>query len=102
MTRPEKPPAPDCMTEGCDRKAQYNGICSSCYGQAKKLIDEEETTWEELEAMGMVKGKSKPFTLLFRKKKLAEKEAQLPETGPETPTIFQTRFEDLMDDEEDE
>ena len=30
-----------CMTPNCGKKRKWKGVCPSCYGQAKKLIDDE-------------------------------------------------------------
>lgn len=65
---------PPCMTPNCGKKRKWKGICPSCYGQAKRLIDEEKTTWEELEQMGLVLLDSKPFYAAFKQKKSQTKE----------------------------
>lgn len=60
---------PKCLTEGCFTKAQWKGLCASCYGVAKKLITAGETSWEELTKMGLAKQDVKPFEAMFRKLK---------------------------------
>lgn len=71
----EQPPSnpaihePPCITPNCSKKRKWKGICPSCYGQAMRLIDEEKTTWEELEQMGLVLLDSKPFYAAFKEKK---------------------------------
>lgn len=60
-----------CMTEKCDKEAQWKGLCRSCYGQARQLIDSGETTWEELGNMGLVQLAEKPFKEAFRARKAA-------------------------------
>lgn len=64
--KPDKIP---CMTPNCGKERKWKGVCASCYGQAKRLIDEEKTTWEELEQMGLVLLDSKPFYAAFKQKK---------------------------------
>lgn len=58
-----------CITHNCGKKRKWKGLCSSCYGQAKRLIDDNKTTWEELEQMGLVLLDSKPFYAAFKQKK---------------------------------
>lgn len=58
MTKEKKESPTDtdpCMTPGCDKKAVASwgkGICRSCYGVFKRMIDEGETTWDELVILG--------------------------------------------------
>jgi hypothetical protein len=61
---PEKSKGP-CPTKGCTGEIAFKGVCRSCWGQAKTLIDAGETTWEELERMGLVTLGDKPFRNLF-------------------------------------
>ena len=60
---------PPCITPKCGKERKWKGLCPSCYGQAKRLIDDEKTSWEELEAMGLVLLDSKPFYAAFNEKK---------------------------------
>ena len=42
----------------------------NCYSKAKKMVESKQTTWEELESMGMVEPKAEDkFTKLFNEKK---------------------------------
>ena len=59
----------ECMTEDCERAASWKGLCSSCYGCARQLVEQNKTTWDELLSMGMCVPKSKPFYVEFHKKK---------------------------------
>lgn len=61
--------APKCLTDGCSTKSQWKGLCASCYGVAKKLIEKKETTWEELVQLRLAKVDVKPFEAAFRKAK---------------------------------
>lgn len=61
--------APKCLTEGCHTKAQWKGLCASCYGVAKKLINANKTTWEELVTLGLAQVEIKPFEAAFNKAK---------------------------------
>ena len=72
----------NCMTQECDKKAEWKGLCRSCYGQARKLIDDEKTSWEELAQMGMCELDAKPFTQLFWRKKRRMLEVALEEPCP--------------------
>lgn len=42
-----------CLTPECGKPARWKGLCQACYGCAKTMIDREEVTWEELEAVGL-------------------------------------------------
>lgn len=45
-----------CMVPGCTRAVgPSRGICQSCYQTAKRLVDTHETTWEALQAMGLIR-----------------------------------------------
>lgn len=64
-----------CVIPKCDKEARWKGLCSACYGQAKQLIDAQETTWEELGALGLAVIPDKPFVAAFkaaRSKKVVE------------------------------
>ena len=63
------PPKVPCMTEGCDNPREWKGLCRSCHGVAKRFVDEEKTTWDELAEMGLCLAEGKPFKVAFLKKK---------------------------------
>lgn len=43
-----------CVVEGHERRDERaRGNCPSCYNAHAKLVDDGETTWEELELEGM-------------------------------------------------
>lgn len=73
--------SPTCVTEGCGKERRWKGLCSSCYGQAKKLIKQSKTTWDELEIMGLIIADDQPFVAAF-KRKLNERK----NTATEEPT----------------
>lgn len=52
----EDPNAPKCIINGCQNKSKWKGLCPTCYGGAKQLIEEELTTWVELQALGLAEG----------------------------------------------
>ncbi len=54
-----------CITPGCGKPQKYKGICPSCYGVARKLIDANKTTWDQLCELGMVETEKKPFEVVF-------------------------------------
>lgn len=58
-----------CMVPDCNEPARWKGICQKCYGQAKNLIDNGKTTWDELAEMGLCEVKSKKLLMAFIKKK---------------------------------
>lgn len=44
-----------CMVPGCTRPVgSSRAVCVSCYAIAKRLVEKQESTWEELEALGLV------------------------------------------------
>lgn len=52
-----------CLTPNCRalaaNQATFRGLCLQCYGQAKKMVEAGETTWEQLEEMGLAGAGSK-------------------------------------------
>lgn len=62
-----------CLRDNCTASAAngktYRGLCLKCYSSAKKLVDADKTSWEELEAMGLAEGKPDEFTTEFLKRK---------------------------------
>lgn len=60
-----------CMTEGCESKGTGpRDLCPNCYGYARQLIARGQTTWSELESLGLCGGKAvkpKPFITAFEK-----------------------------------
>ena len=70
MTTQSSGQQPICITEGCGKERKWKGLCRSCYGQARHLIDSNEADgWDELERMGLVIEDDKPFKAAFKKKK---------------------------------
>lgn len=68
------PAAPECLMPDCSNApgADLKGLCTKCYPQAKKLVDKEETTWEQLAELGMVDldfGKKTGFRQEFLRRK---------------------------------
>lgn len=61
--------SPSCVTEGCGKERKWKGLCSSCYGQARHLIDSNRTTWDELEELKLIIPDDKPFILQFKRVK---------------------------------
>lgn len=62
-----------CMTVNCQAQAllpskTYKGLCMKCYSVAKKMVQDGETTWEELSRMGLVEEVS-PFRVAYLEKK---------------------------------
>jgi hypothetical protein len=49
-----------CLTPKCDHiaAADCRGLCLKCYSAAKKLVESNRTTWEDLENMNLVRPKS--------------------------------------------
>jgi thymidine kinase len=43
-----------CMVANCDRPREVRGICASCYRSASRKVRLNETTWDELEKLGIV------------------------------------------------
>lgn len=68
MSDEQKSPI-QCLTEGCGKERKWKGLCRSCYGQALRLIEDKQTTWNELADMGLVLIEDKPFKAAFLRKK---------------------------------
>lgn len=62
------PPDTICITENCGKARKWKGLCSSCYGCARRLIDEGKATWDSLQTLGLVLIDDKPFIAAFKKK----------------------------------
>lgn len=71
ITEPD-PPKPICKTAGCGKEKKWKGLCQSCYGQAKRLIEDNKTTWEELAKLGLIEQDFKPFYAAFEKAKATQ------------------------------
>lgn len=51
--RQRRQPHDICITPGCDRPYHSRGLCDTCRTQARRAIKRGETTWEELEELGL-------------------------------------------------
>lgn len=67
-----------CLTKGCQgvfggerRKSGARGLCKKCHADAIRLIKAGETTWEEMESLGLAQPKY--MTLIERCLKEARK-----------------------------
>ncbi len=49
----EEKPRPKCITPGCDHISHYRGLCNGCYQSALAIINTGQTTWLELESLGL-------------------------------------------------
>lgn len=62
-----------CMIEGCGNRAAIRGLCRSCHNRATALVKDGETTWEELEKMGLIapsqRKRTSAFSAMFEKTK---------------------------------
>ena len=58
-----------CLVPKCTRMeapAYKRGLCTQCHSKARKMVESGQTTWEQLEAMGLVKPQDDdPFTAAF-------------------------------------
>lgn len=52
----KSPAQPDtqCLTPGCTNRLVSRGLCPSCYISARRIVRDKESTWEQLEAIGLV------------------------------------------------
>ncbi len=65
-----------CLVPGCEKPRRWKGICQSCYGQAKRLIDSGKTTWEELQEMGLAELEGTPLLQAFNAIKKAQQKKE--------------------------
>lgn len=49
-----------CRTKGCSDLPKCRGLCNGCYTRFFNAVKNGETTWEELEANGLVRRKFPP------------------------------------------
>lgn len=65
-----------CLTPQCGKVPTWKGLCTKCYGSAKKLVEKGATTWEQLAALGLAEGVADDrFTAAFKElksKRMAE------------------------------
>ncbi len=61
-----------CLTPECGKDARWKGLCTACYGSAKQLIDDNETTWDELHELGLAIVPRARLATEFRKRKAAK------------------------------
>lgn len=59
-----------CLILKCQRQSAVNmrGLCLVCYGRAKKMVESGQTSWQELEEMGLSLAASSPFDDAFFRK----------------------------------
>lgn len=57
------------MVPACPEKAKWKGLCGKCYHQAKTLVEQEKTTWEELAEMDLAYLEEKRLLIAFFQKK---------------------------------
>ena len=60
---------PVCLTPECGKPAEWKGLCRSCYGCAKRVMEKENLKWDDLGRMGLCANESKPFYAAFAKKR---------------------------------
>lgn len=60
-----------CLTDGCTTApyAEGRGLCMSCYSRAKSMVTRKQTTWEELEQLGLALPQESKFEQAFKNKK---------------------------------
>lgn len=46
-----------CLIPECSKDSNTRGLCTNCAGTAYFMIKRNETTWEELEKLGLAKPK---------------------------------------------
>jgi hypothetical protein len=54
-------PVIKCNTRDCGERAQHRGLCIKCYGEAKALVELGQTTWQELQELGLADGPNSRF-----------------------------------------
>ncbi len=64
----ESKPIVVCIIPACGKEQRWKGLCSKCYGQAKRLIDDHKTTWETLNDLGLAVIPPSPFMSAFLEK----------------------------------
>lgn len=69
-----KKPKIRCRTASCHRFAvNSKNLCASCYQNARSLVLDKKTTWQELEELGLCSPKRvTPFLAAFAKAKEAK------------------------------
>lgn len=61
-------PKPSCCIDSCTNIAQWKGLCSRCYGEAKHVINSGQTSWQELFDLGLAINDA-PFAIAFKRAK---------------------------------
>lgn len=62
-----------CLTADCDRVVKTRDLCATCYVNARRMIAAGETTWVELESLGLSKVVETKHHNLFREAYFAAK-----------------------------
>jgi hypothetical protein len=44
----------NCITPNCGNEQVSRGVCMACYTSHRRAVEAKETTWEQLEAAGLV------------------------------------------------
>ena len=57
----------ECRSPAAIPEMTYWGLCMKCYSEAKKMVEAGDTSWQQLEELGLVRGKSSPFLSGYRK-----------------------------------
>lgn len=65
LTRPATEPE-RCIIPQCGNVRSARGLCAKCYSEANNAIKRKETSWKELQELGLCYGKGTPFTRALR------------------------------------
>lgn len=76
-----------CIVPDCPNRRKWRGLCGSCYGLARRAIDEGKVNdWGELAQMGLCLLEEKPFTKALNSKLSDRKKAALAARLPGPPS----------------
>lgn len=54
-----------CIIPTCDKESRWKGLCGSCYHHALTFINKGETSWEELDSLGLAQAPV-PFIAAYK------------------------------------
>lgn len=62
-----------CKTPNCNLEIKCRGICKNCYSKYQYWIAKKETTWSELEQLGLADAVQSPLPPIIKQAREAAK-----------------------------
>ena len=72
-----QPGSKRCLVPECGNLAKWKGLCTTCYSEAKKLVETGQESWEHLASVGLAETNKSAFARALESKK-ADEDVELP------------------------